>query len=64
MPNGEAPPGLFKDDVIEIIAAYIRGNRCNVMNMATIALEEAYYREEKTVSAETIYNADWFNDFE
>jgi len=62
--NGAAPPGLFEDDVIEIIAAYTRGNRRNVMNMATMALEEAYYREEKTVSAETIYNADWFNESE
>ena len=62
--NGNASPGLFEDDVMEIIAAYTRGNRRNVMNMATMALEEAYYREEKTVSAETIYNADWFNESE
>lgn len=62
--NGNAPPGLFEDDVIEIIGAYTRGNRRNVMNMATMALEEAYYKEEKTVNAETIYNADWFNESE
>jgi len=62
--NGGAPPGLFEDDVIEIIGAYTRGNRRNVMNMATVALEEAYYKEEKSVSAATIYNADWFNESE
>ena len=62
--NGGAPPDLFEDDVIEIIAAHTRGNRRNVMNMATMALEEAYYNEEKTVTAGIIYNSDWFNESE
>jgi type II secretory pathway predicted ATPase ExeA len=62
--NGGAPSDLFEDDVIEIIAAHTRGNRRNVMNMATMTLEEAYYREEKTVSAGIIYNSDWFNESE
>ena len=62
--NGGAPPDLFEDDVIEIIAAHTRGNRRNVMNMATMTLEEAYYREEKTVTAGIIYNSDWFNESE
>ena len=64
MENGGAPPDLFEDDVIEIIATHTRGNRRNVMNMATMALEEAYYKEEKTVTAETLYNSDWFNESE
>ena len=62
--NGGAPPDLFEDDVIEIIAAHTRGNRRNVMNMATMTLEEAYYREEKTVTSGIIYNSDWFNESE
>jgi|GEM_PF-2652965 len=33
------------------------------MNMATMALEEAYYNEEKTVTAGISYNSDWFNEF-
>ena len=62
--NGGAPPDLFEDDVIDIIAAHARGNRRSVMNTATMALEEAYYMEEKTVTSERIYNSDWFNESE
>ena len=62
--NGEAPPDLFAEETIEILAAHTRGNRRNIMNIATMALEEAYYRKEKTVSAETLYDAEWFNESE
>ena len=62
--NGEAPPNLFADETIEIIAAHTRGNRRNIMNVATMALEEAYYRQEKTITAEILYDADWFNESE
>ncbi len=62
--NSGAPPDLFHKNAIEIIAAFTRGNRREVMNIATMALEEAYYHEEKTVSANTFYNADWFNESE
>lgn len=62
--NGEAPPDLFANEAIEILAAHTSGNRRNVMNMATMALEEAYHRQEKTITAETIYDADWFNESE
>ncbi len=62
--NGEAPPDLFADEAVAIIAAHTRGNRRNVMNIATMALEEAYYRHEKTITAETLYDADWFNESE
>jgi hypothetical protein len=34
------------------------------MNIATMALEEAYYRQEKTITAETLYDAEWFNESE
>jgi len=34
------------------------------MNIATLALEEAYYREEKTITAESIYSSEWFNESE
>jgi len=62
--NADAPPDLFHKDAIEIIAAFTRGNRRMVMNTATMALEEAYYHEEKTVTAGTLYNSDWFNKSE
>ncbi len=29
-----------------------------------MALEEAYYLEEKTISASTFYNSEWFNESE
>jgi len=62
--NGEAPPDLFAAEAIEILAAHTSGNRRNVMNLATMALEEAYHRQEKIITAETIYDADWFNESE
>lgn len=62
--NAEAPAHLFEQDAIDIIAAFTRGNRRAVMNTATMALEEAYYREEKTITAEIFYNSDWFNESE
>lgn len=62
--NGEAPQDLFSDEALEILAAYTRGNRRTVMNIATMALEEAYYRQEKIITAETLYDAEWFNESE
>jgi type II secretory pathway predicted ATPase ExeA len=62
--NAEAPEDLFTDDAIDLMAAYTRGNRRGVMNTATVALEEAYYDNEKNVTAEIFYNSDWFNESE
>jgi type II secretory pathway predicted ATPase ExeA len=62
--NAEAPADLFADEAIELIAGYTRGNRRGIMNTATVALEEAYYHNEKNVTAETIYNSEWFNESE
>ena len=60
--NGEAPGDLFAEEAIDILAAYTGGNRRNIMNVATMALEEAYYRQEKTITAETLYDAEWFSE--
>ena len=62
--NGEAAPDLFAEEAIQILAAYTRGNRRNIMNIATMALEEAYYRQEKIITAETLYDSEWFNESE
>lgn len=62
--NADAPSDLFDDDAIEIIAAHTRGNRRLIMNASTLALEEAYFREEKTITAESIYSSEWFNESE
>jgi hypothetical protein len=34
------------------------------MNIVTMALEEVYYRQEKTITAETLYDAEWSNESE
>ena len=62
--NAEAPSDLFDDEAIELIAGYTRGNRRGIMNAATVALEEAYYHNEKNITAENIYNSSWFNESE
>lgn len=62
--NAEAPVDLFADEAIDLIAGYTRGNRREVMNTGTVALEEAYYHNEKNVTAEILYNSDWFNESE
>lgn len=62
--NAAAPPKLFENDAVDIIAAYSRGNRRGLMNNATMALEEAYYHEQKTITAELLYNSEWFNESE
>jgi type II secretory pathway predicted ATPase ExeA len=62
--NAAAPANLFEKDAIEIIAASTRGNRRALMNTATMALEEGYYHEQKTITAEILYNSEWFNESE
>jgi general secretion pathway protein A len=62
--NAQAPADLLTDEAIDLIAGYTRGNRRGIMNTATVALEEAYYHNEKNVTAEIIYNSDWFNESE
>ena len=62
--NAEAPKDLFDKDAIDLIAAHSRGNRRDIMNISTLALEEAYYRQEKTITAETLYDSGWFNESE
>lgn len=62
--NAQAPSDLFTKEAIDLISSSTRGNRRSVMNMATICLEDAYYHNEKNVTAELIYNSEWFNESE
>ena len=62
--NAAAPPKLFENEAIEIIAATTRGNRRTLMNIATMALEEAYFHDQKTITAEILYNSEWFSESE
>lgn len=62
--NAGAPEDLFDADAMDMIAAYAQGNRRAVMNTATQALEEAFYFQEKTVTADRLYASEWFNESE
>jgi type II secretory pathway predicted ATPase ExeA len=62
--NAAAPSDLFEIDALSIISAHARGNRRLLMNFATLAIEDAYYRQDKTITAESIYASEWFNESE
>jgi len=56
--NAKAPENLFDPDALSIMSSHCRGNRRQIMNMGTLLLAEAFYRQEKTISAELIFNCD------
>jgi type II secretory pathway predicted ATPase ExeA len=56
--NAHAPETLFKPDAVGIMSSHCRGNRRQLMNMGTLLMAEAFYRREKTIDAELIYNCD------
>ena len=56
--NAKAPETLFDRDTLSLIASHCRGNRRQIMNMGTMLLAEAYYRQERTISAELIHTCD------
>jgi type II secretory pathway predicted ATPase ExeA len=49
---------LFEHDAVALITAHCRGNRRQIMNTATLLLDEAYYRQENTVNAQTTLECD------
>ncbi|MBI9082069.1 MAG: AAA family ATPase [Desulfobacterales bacterium] len=56
--QAKAPKHLFEADVMALISAHCRGNRRLIMNTATLLLDEAYFRQEKTVNAQTMLECD------
>jgi type II secretory pathway predicted ATPase ExeA len=54
----KAPQDLFEPDVLALVAAHCHGNRREVMNLGTMLLSEAFYRNEKTVSAQLFTDCD------
>jgi general secretion pathway protein A len=56
--QAKAPDQLFETAALELVAAHCRGNRRKIVNCATLLLEEAYFRQENTVSAQTMLECD------
>lgn len=54
----KAPEDLFEPDALALVAAHCHGNRREIMNLGTLLLSDAYYRNEKTVSAEIFTDCD------
>jgi type II secretory pathway predicted ATPase ExeA len=50
--QAKAPDDLVEQDAMTLIAAHCRGNRREIMNVGTVLLDEAFYRKEKTITAE------------
>jgi len=57
----KAPKDLFEPDAIALIAAHCHGNRREIMNLGTLLLSEAFYRNEKTVSAQLFTDSELIN---
>lgn len=49
---------LFDDETVSLISSHCRGNRRQLMNVGTILLDEAYYRQEKTIGSHLILECD------
>lgn len=58
--SAKAPKDLFEPDALALIAAHCHGNRREIMNIGTLLLSEAFYRNEKVVSAELLTESDLF----
>ena len=54
----KAPADLFEPDTLSLMAAHCHGNRRDIMNLGTLLLSEAFYRKEKTVSAQLMTDCD------
>ncbi|RKY10840.1 MAG: hypothetical protein DRP52_06780 [Planctomycetota bacterium] len=57
----QADENLFDPDALSLVCANCRGNRRQIMNMGTLLLDEAFYREENTIGANLIYESDLFD---
>ena len=56
--SAKADENLFDPDALSIVTAHCRGNRRTIMNVATVLLEEAHFRQEKTVGSQLIFSCD------
>ncbi len=56
--HAKAPKDLFELDAVALLAAHCHGHRREIMNVGTLLLSEAYYRKQKTVSAQLFMGCD------
>jgi general secretion pathway protein A len=56
--QAKAPEHLFEPAALDMIAAHCRGNRRMIINCATLLIQEAYFRQEKTISVQTMLECD------
>lgn len=54
----KAPDDLFDTETVALISSHCRGNRRQLMNIATLLLEEAFFRQEKTIGSHLILEND------
>jgi len=59
--TAKADKNLFDPDALALVCAHCRGNRRQIMNMGTLLIDEAFYRQEKTIGANLIYESDLFD---
>jgi type II secretory pathway predicted ATPase ExeA len=56
--TAKAPEDLFDADTVSLISSHCRGNRRQLMNIGTLLLDEAFYRQEKTIGSHLILECD------
>ena len=54
----KAPEDLFDTESVALFSSHCRGNRRQLMNIATLLLDEAFYRQEKTIGSHLILEND------
>jgi type II secretory pathway predicted ATPase ExeA len=56
--HAKAPEHIFEREAITLIASHCHGNRRQIMNLATLLLDEAFLRQEKTISPQLFLSCD------
>ena len=54
----KAAEDLFDSETVALISSHCRGNRRQLMNIATLLLDEAFFRQEKTIGSHLILDED------
>jgi type II secretory pathway predicted ATPase ExeA len=52
--QAQAPKDIFDPDAIDLLVQHCRGNRRQIMNTATVLLQQAYTQSEKTIGPQLV----------